>query len=168
MPHYKPAEAGTRKQIAILLAIRRIVAISRHHRAPPRLLSVTESVVLPPQPKGRSHGAQNSPHSISAKLAGTPGIDALIFLRHPAGRCCDGHSMVISVARLPQDGLSPTRHSQSSLAHYLDARAAAALNGAQEMPPGDERTEAINKATVFRNAARIHELLCGKRDAPEV
>ena len=36
------------------------------------------------------------------------------------------------------------------------------------MPPGDERTEAINKATVFRNAARIHELLCGKRDAPEV
>ena len=68
----------------------------------------------------------------------------------------------------PQDGLSPIRQSQSSLAHDLDARAAAALNEAREMPPGDERTEAINKATVFRNAARIHELLCGKRDAPEV
>jgi hypothetical protein len=66
----------------------------------------------------------------------------------------------------PRDGRSPSK--QSSLAHDLDARAAAALSGAQEMPPGDERTEAINKATVFRNAARIHELLCGKRDAPEV
>jgi hypothetical protein len=100
-------------------------------------------------------------------VAGTPGIDA--DLSRAAGRRCDGHSMVIvRSAVTPQDGLSPTRHSQSSLAHDLDARAAAALNGAQEMPPGDERTEAINKATVFRNAARIHELLCGKRDAPEV
>lgn len=66
-----------------------------------------------------------------------------------------------------QDGLSPIKQSQSSLAHNLDARAAAALDEAREMPPGDERTEAINKATVFRNAANIHELLCGKRDAPE-
>jgi hypothetical protein len=67
----------------------------------------------------------------------------------------------------PQDGLSPIKKSQSSLTHDLDARAAAALGEAREMPPGDERTEAINKATVFRNAAKIHELLCGKRDAPE-
>ena len=67
-----------------------------------------------------------------------------------------------------QDEPSSVKQSQSSLAHDLDARAAAALNEAQEMPPGDERTEANNKATVFRNAARIHELLCGKRDAPEV
>jgi hypothetical protein len=66
-----------------------------------------------------------------------------------------------------QDGLFPIKQSQSSLAHDLQARAAAALNEAQEMPPGDERTEAINKATVFRNAARIHEVLCGKRHAPE-
>jgi hypothetical protein len=67
----------------------------------------------------------------------------------------------------PQDGRSPIKQSRSSLAHNLDARAAAALGEAQEMPPGDERTEAINKATVFRNAAKIHGLLCGKRDAPE-
>lgn len=67
-----------------------------------------------------------------------------------------------------QNGLSPIKQSQSSLAHDLHARAATALNEAQEMPPGDERTGAINKATVFRNAARIHELLCGKRGAPEV
>ena len=41
-----------------------------------------------------------------------------------------------------------------------------ALNEAREMPPGDERTEATHKAMVFRNAAELHELLCGKRDAP--
>jgi hypothetical protein len=68
----------------------------------------------------------------------------------------------------PHDGPAPIKKSQSSLAHDLDARAAAALDEAQEMLPGDERTEATNKATVFRNAARIHEMLCGKRDAPEV
>jgi hypothetical protein len=99
-------------------------------------------------------------------VAGTSGIDA--DLSRAAGRRCDGHSMVIERSAVtPQDGLSPIRQSQSSLAHDLDARAAAALNEAREMPPGDERTEANNKATVFRNAARIHELLCGKRDAPE-
>ena len=36
------------------------------------------------------------------------------------------------------------------------------------MPPGDERTEAINKAMVFRNAAEIHRLLGGKRGAPDI
>ena len=35
------------------------------------------------------------------------------------------------------------------------------------MPPGDERTEAMHKAMVFRNAAEIHELLGGKRGAPD-
>ena len=65
----------------------------------------------------------------------------------------------------PQDGPSSTKQSQSSLAHDLDARAAAALDEAQEMPPGDERTEAINKAMVFRNAAEIHRLLGGKHGA---
>jgi hypothetical protein len=100
-------------------------------------------------------------------VAGTSGIDA--DLSCAAGRRCDGHSMVIarSAASL-QNGLSPIKQSQSSLAHDLADRAATALEEAGEMPPGDERTEANNKATVFRNAARIHELLCGKRDAPEV
>jgi hypothetical protein len=99
-------------------------------------------------------------------VAGTPGIDA--DLPRAAGRRCDGHSMVIARSAVtPQDGPTPTKQSGSSLAHDLDSRAAAALNEAQEMPPGDERTEANNKATVFRNAARIHELLCGKCDAPE-
>jgi hypothetical protein len=67
-----------------------------------------------------------------------------------------------------QDGPSSIKPSQSSLGDDLNARAAAALDEAQEIPPGDERTEAINKATVFRNAAEIHRLFCGKRDASEV
>ncbi|WP_426531486.1 hypothetical protein [Bradyrhizobium sp. McL0615] len=99
-------------------------------------------------------------------MADASGIDA--NLSCAAGRRCDGYSMVIARSAVtPQDGLSPIKQSQSSLAHNLDARAAAALDEAKEMPPGDERIEAINKATVFRNAARIHEMLCGKRDAPE-
>ena len=65
-----------------------------------------------------------------------------------------------------QDGLSPNKQTQSALAHDLDARAVIALDEAREMPPGDERTEANNKAIVLRNAAELHELLCGKRGAP--
>ena len=57
----------------------------------------------------------------------------------------------------PQDGLSPIKQTQSALAHDLDARAEIALDEAHQMPPGDARTEAIHKATVFRNAAEIHE-----------
>jgi len=95
-------------------------------------------------------------------VAGAAGIDA--GLSRAAGRRCDGHSMVIARSAVSlQD-----EPSQSSLGHDLGARAAAALDEAQEMPPGDERTEAINKATVFRNAAEIHELLCGKRNVSEV
>jgi hypothetical protein len=69
-------------------------------------------------------------------------------------------------AASPQDGVSPIKQSSSSLAHDLEARAVIALNEAREMPPGDERTEATHKAMVFRNAAELHELLCGKRGAP--
>jgi hypothetical protein len=77
--------------------------------------------------------------------------------------------MVIQSSALAlQEGLPPAKQDQSSLAHDLDAKAVAALAEAREMPPGDERTEAINKAMVFRNAADIHELLCGKRGEPAV
>ena len=41
-----------------------------------------------------------------------------------------------------------------------------ALDEAHEMLPGEERTEATNKATVLRNAAELHKMLCGKRGAP--
>ena len=65
-----------------------------------------------------------------------------------------------------QDELLPTNRIQSSLAHNPKASAVAALDEAREMPTGDGRTEVIHKATVFRNAAEIHELLCGNRSAP--
>ena len=68
-------------------------------------------------------------------------------------------------AASPQDGLSPVKQSQSSLGHDLGARAVIALDEAREMPPGDERTGATHRAAVLRNAAELHDLLCGKRGA---
>jgi hypothetical protein len=65
-----------------------------------------------------------------------------------------------------QDGLSTVKHPQSSLGHDLGARAVIALDEAREMPPGDQRTEATHRAIVLRNAAELHQLLCGKRSAP--
>jgi hypothetical protein len=98
-------------------------------------------------------------------VAGTSSIDA--DLSCAAGRRCDDYSVVIRRSAVtPQDGLSPLKQTRSALARDLDARAEIALDEAHQMPPGDTRTEAIHKATVFRNAAEIHELLCGKRGAP--
>jgi hypothetical protein len=72
---------------------------------------------------------------------------------------------MVTVPVTPQVRRSRTRQSQSSLARDLDARATAALHEAEKMSPGEERIGAANKAAVFRNAAGIHQLLCGKRDA---
>jgi hypothetical protein len=58
------------------------------------------------------------------------------------------------------------KQSRSSLAHDLAERAATALDEAHEMPPGDERTEAMQKAVVLRNASEIQHLFGGKRGAP--
>ena len=66
----------------------------------------------------------------------------------------------------PQDGLSSVKHPQSSLGHDLGARAVIALDEAREMPPGDERAEALHNAIVLRNAVEIHALLSDKRGAP--
>jgi hypothetical protein len=99
-------------------------------------------------------------------VAGTAGIDA--DLSCAAGRRCDGHSMVIERSAVSlQNGLSPTKQSQPSLAHDLADRAATALDEAGEMPPGDERTEAMQKALVLRNAAEIQQFLGRKRGAPD-
>jgi hypothetical protein len=97
-------------------------------------------------------------------VAGTSGIDA--DLSCAAGRRCDGYSMTERSAASLQDGLSPINRSLSSLAHDLEDRAATALDEAREMPPGGERTEAMHKAMVLRNAAEIQQLLGGKRGAP--
>ena len=43
-----------------------------------------------------------------------------------------------------------------------------ALDEAREMAPGDERTEAMHKAMVLRNAAEMQQLLESKRGESEV
>jgi len=58
------------------------------------------------------------------------------------------------------------KQAQSTLAHDLDAKASAALDAAREMPPGDERSEAMHQAMALRNAADMHGFLCGKPGAP--
>ena len=64
--------------------------------------------------------------------------------------------------------ISRQKEAPSTLAHDLNAGAVAALDEAREMPPGEERTEAIQKTMVFRNAAEIHRLLGRKRGAPDL
>ena len=64
--------------------------------------------------------------------------------------------------------ISRQKETPSTLAHDLNAGAVAALDETREMPPGDERAEAIQKAMVFRNAAEIHQLLGRKCGAPNL
>jgi hypothetical protein len=60
----------------------------------------------------------------------------------------------------------PQRTRQSPDVHDLDAKAAAALEEARDMPPGAERTEAMKKAGILRNAADIQGLFFAKRGRP--
>ena len=62
--------------------------------------------------------------------------------------------------------VSRQKQNPSTLAQDLNTGAVAALDKAREMPPGDERTEAMHKAMVLSNAAEIQQLLGGKRGAP--
>jgi hypothetical protein len=94
-------------------------------------------------------------------VAGTPGLDA--DLSCAARRRCDGYPMVTRRRAVSRHNETP-----STLAHDLNAGAVVALDKAREMSPGDERTEAIHKATVFRNAAEIHRLLGRRRGAPDL
>jgi hypothetical protein len=41
-----------------------------------------------------------------------------------------------------------------------------ALDEARELPPGDQRKEAMNRAMILRNAAEMHEHLLSKSGAP--
>jgi hypothetical protein len=63
---------------------------------------------------------------------------------------------------------SRQKETPSTLVRDLNAGAVAALDEAREMPPGDERTEALHKAKIFRNAAEIHWHLGRKRGAPDL
>jgi hypothetical protein len=48
----------------------------------------------------------------------------------------------------------------------LETEAAAALEAARVMPPGPERTEAMKRAGILRNAADLKGLLFAKRGTP--
>jgi hypothetical protein len=61
---------------------------------------------------------------------------------------------------------APMKRTQSSLADKLNIGAVAALDRAREMPPGETRAEAMNKAMILRNAVEVHEHFCGKGGAP--
>lgn len=50
--------------------------------------------------------------------------------------------------------------------HDLYAKAMAELEQARGMPPGPERTEAMKKAGILRNAAEIRGLFVAKRGRP--
>jgi hypothetical protein len=92
-------------------------------------------------------------------VVGAPGIDA--DLSCAAGRRCNGYSMVTR-----PHAVSRHKHTPSTLAQDLNNGAVAAMDKAREMPAGDERTEAMQKALVLRNASEIQRLFGGKRGAP--
>ena len=50
--------------------------------------------------------------------------------------------------------------------HKLDAEATAALDEARNMPPGPDRTEALKKAGILRQAADLHRPPLAKRGRP--
>lgn len=61
---------------------------------------------------------------------------------------------------------SPQRTRPSTKVHDLDAKASAALEEARDMSPGPERTEAMKKAGILRNAADIQGIFFAKRGRP--
>jgi hypothetical protein len=60
---------------------------------------------------------------------------------------------------------APIEQIQSPSATELNVRAAAALDEAYQMPPGDGRAEAMNKAMMLRNAAEIYRHLFSRTGA---
>jgi len=92
-------------------------------------------------------------------VVGAAGIDP--DLSCAAGCRSDGHSMVT------RPHPASRQKKPSTLTQDLNTGAVGALDKAREMPPGDERTEAMHKATVFRNAAELNQLLGRKRGGPD-
>jgi hypothetical protein len=60
----------------------------------------------------------------------------------------------------------PQRARPSPDVHDLDAKAVAALEEARDMAPGPDRTEAMKRAGILRNAADIQGLFFAKRGRP--
>jgi hypothetical protein len=65
-----------------------------------------------------------------------------------------------------QDSLEPMKRTQPTVAGELDVRAESALDAARKMPLGDERAEAMRRATILENAAEMHRHFQRKPGAP--
>ena len=128
---------------------------------------MTESIALPPRPKG---GQDVKYQQIQySRVAGASGHAAGLFCA--ADRRCDAYSVVVHLggpSRPAQasNSFAPMKQTQSSLADKLNIRAMAALDEARDMPPGDGRAEAMKRAMILRNAVEVHEHFCGKGGAP--
>jgi hypothetical protein len=101
-------------------------------------------------------------------VARASGIAAGLFWT--ADRSCDSYSVVVDLGGpappIQANGSSaPMKGLQSSLADKLNIRAVAALDRARDMPPGDARAAAMNKAMILRNAVEVLEHFCGKGGA---
>jgi hypothetical protein len=135
--------------------------------ARPRPLSVTESIALPPQPKGgRYVKYQQIQYS---RVARAPDIAADLFCAVGGQR--DDYSVVVQLGGFPlsaqaNGSFAPVKRPLSLLADELNIRATAALDKAREMPSGVRRAKAMNKAMILRNALEIHEHFLGKGGAP--
>ena len=68
----------------------------------------------------------------------------------------------------PPHPVSRHRKKPSTLTQDLNTGAVGALDKAREMPPGDERTEAMHKAMALRNAAELQQLLGRNRGGPDL
>jgi hypothetical protein len=102
-------------------------------------------------------------------VARAPGIATGLFCA--VGRRCDAYSVVVRLGGpsppvQANSSFAPMKRTQSSLADKLNIGAVAALDRAREMPPGEARAEAMNKAMILRNAVEVHEHFCGKGGAP--
>lgn len=87
------------------------------------------------------------------------------------GRQRDDCSVVVHLGVFPlpaqaSNSFAAVKRPTLSLLDELNIRAMAALNEAREIPPGVRRAEAMNKATILRNAVELHEHFLGKGRAP--
>jgi hypothetical protein len=131
--------------------------------ARPRPLSVTESIALPPRPKGgRYVKYQQIQYS---RVARGPDIAADLFCAVGCQR--DDYSVVVQLGGFPLSAQASSSFvPERPVSDELNIRATAALDEAREMPPGIRRAKAMNKAMILCNAVEIHEHFLGKGSAP--
>jgi hypothetical protein len=127
---------------------------------------VTESIALPPRPKGGQYVKYRQIQY--SRVACAPDTAADLFCA--VGRRCDAYSVVVHLDGPPPSAqanstFAPIKRTQSSVAYELNIRAVAALDEARGMPPADGRTEAMHKAMILRNAVEVHEHFFGKGGA---